>query len=107
MHLSNWVEYCGALRLAGTVYRAVLARTQTFNFISGTLFTLPPSISLAESVAAWQHGSAAARRAARLSSSQVTQFRLHFGLSIEHFMRLGATTDAAVDVAVVAVDHLP
>lgn len=99
MHLSNWVEYCGALRLAGTVYRAVLARTQTFNFISGTLFT-PPSRWLK----VWQHGSAAARRAARLSSSQVTQFRLHFGLSIEHFMRLGAATDAAVDVA---VDHLP
>lgn len=97
MHLSNWVEYCGALRLAGTVYRAVLARTQTFNFISGALFTSPLKV--------WQRGSAAARRAARLSSSQVTQFRLHFGLFIEHFMSLGAATDAAVDV--VAVDHLP
>lgn len=107
MHLSNWVEYCGALRLAGTVYRAVLARTQTFNFISGT-FLLSPSPTLAKSVAAWHRcsGRAAARRAAQLSSSQVTQFRLHFGLSIEHFMRLGAATDAAVDVVVV-VDHLP
>lgn len=104
MHLSNWVEYCGALRLAGTVYRAVLARTQTFNFISGTLFLSPPP---SRWLKVWQHGSAAARRAARLSSSQVTQFRLHFGLSIEHFKRLGAATDAAVDVVVVAVDHLP
>lgn len=59
MHLSNWVEYCGALRLAGTVYRAVLARTQTFNFISGTLL-LSPSPTLAKSVAAWQHGIVAA-----------------------------------------------
>lgn len=70
------------------------------------LFQAPSLPSLPLKV--WQHGSAAARRAARLSSSQVTQFRLHFGLSIEHFMSLGAATDAAVDVVVVVVvDHLP
>lgn len=59
MHLSNWVEYCGALRLAGTVYRAVLARTQTFNFISGTLFTLPPP---SRWLKVWQRGSVAVQQ---------------------------------------------